>query len=244
MRHPFRAILILVCCTALAGCGAMRLGRKDRPAPEPAAASKPVAAEKAPRRRGALKFLRRGKAEAPPPVLAPPPESVAKTAAPPREPATSKVEPAPPPARAVAPAPDSNRPRVEPKIARPKLSGPGEVVALSPSDARRRAASYLAAKGYSMQPDEEGRGVLITDPLLSTASIDHLANCGGKRFARAILHSTELEMRFVPDGAGARVTVGVLFTEVRQGKVSKGMSKAACKSRGVLEAEILGALKR
>ena len=188
----------------------------------------------------------------PKPPVSPPPEPAAPIPTAPAQrapaPAPSKPAPAPPPAPAkpapppLPPAPETGRARVEPNIAKPKVIYAGQVVPAPQAEARRRVIAYLTARGYSFQ-DEETAGPLLTDPLLSgPQSIDHLANCGGGgALAHPILHSIELEVQFAPDGAGTRVTVGSLFTEVRQGKVGKSMSKTDCKSRGSLEADVMRA---
>ncbi|MEO6339121.1 MAG: hypothetical protein ABIO39_03695 [Caulobacteraceae bacterium] len=182
-------------------------------------------------------------AAAPPP---PPAQAAPIQTAPVQKPPASEA-PAPPPAKAAVPppppAPDTARARVEPNVAKPKVLYAGQVVPVAQAEARRRVVAYLSAKGYSFQQEDQTAGPLLTDPMLSgPQSIDHLASCGGGgALAHPILHSIELEVQFAPEGAGTRVTVGTLFTEVRQGKVGKGMSKIDCKSRGSLETDVMRA---
>ncbi len=225
------------------------VARIETPPPKPAKEAKP-AAQPAP------KPVVVAAAPPPKPAVSPPLEPAAPIpTAPARNaptPEPSKTEPSkpapPPPAPAkpapppVPPAPDTNRARVEPNIVKPKVIYAGQVVPAAQAEARRRVIAYLTARGYSFQ-DEETTGPLLTDPLLSgPQSIDHLANCGGGgALAHPILHSIELEVQFAPEGAGTRVTVGSLFTEVRQGKVGKSMSKTDCKSRGSLETDVMRA---
>ena len=218
MRYPLpariRALpLLALACACLTACAS-----GDAPPRELDANGLPV------RRRAQLTFFR--------PDYQP---EVARIETPPPKPA-KEAKPATPP------APETGRARVEPNIAKPKVIYAGQVVPAPQAEARRRVIAYLTARGYSFQ-DEETAGPLLTDPLLSgPQSIDHLANCGGGgALAHPILHSIELEVQFAPDGAGTRVTVGSLFTEVRQGKVGKSMSKTDCKSRGSLEADVMRA---
>src|SRR4051812_27347514 len=125
----FQVLMIAAACVILASCGGGRFAKHDTPTAKPAAE-----AQQPERRRGRLKFFR-PRAEAPAPAT-------------PAQPALAEPNPA-------SPAPETGRARVEPKVAKPKGEGAGQLVAAAPDETRRRVAAYLKAKGYSLQQEDQ-----------------------------------------------------------------------------------------
>jgi len=221
-RSWLRAFVFGAVCVGIAGCGTVGIGKRDRAPKAPPAAETTAEAAKPPERRRArlgVPRFGRSKGQTPAPSVA--------------------AKPAIAPVAEGKPAAPSRRADIKPT--------PGQVVPLAPDEAKRRLVAYLKAKGYSMQQaaDDSSPDLVVTDPLLTDAKpIDHLAKCGSSRLGKPILHSSIVEAHVAPDGTGSRISVGARFTEVRQQRIGEGMSKTDCPSRGVLEAEVLGALAR
>ena len=203
------------------------------PVPRPAAAPAPRV-EPAP---AAPVQTRRSEA----PVVIPPAPAPAPT---PVEPLLSRPsEPVQPPTAAVpsitqplGPPP----PRPGERQARPAPPRTGEAVA-SPGEVWDRLNAYLSDRGFLLaEGSDRAKGVLNTEPLMDGARpLGQLADCGTNPFESPRFHTTTVEARITPNGSGSRLSVGAAFVEVRQSAIRGVLVQGECRSRGVLEGELL-----
>jgi len=208
--------------------------RVTRPAPTPA--PPPRVVEPAP----AAPVQTRREA-APPPVAAPAPPSIAAPApqplpAPQPEPAAPSTAVAPSITQPLGPPP----PRAGDRTARPAPPRTGEAVA-SPAEVWDRLSAYLTDRGFLLAAgSDRAKGVLNTEPLMDGARpLGQLADCGTNPFESPRFHTTTVEARITPNGSGSRLSVGAAFVEVRQSAIRGVLVQGECRSRGVLEGELL-----
>lgn len=248
--------------------GYSQMGRGDRPSDIARYDTKPPVsnapkAEPAPAAAPPLQTQPRPSAPIPAPAPAPPAAApVARPAPVPRaEPAPAaplqtrreapptaplpSVQPEPaPPSTAVAPSITQPLgpppPRAGERPARPAPPKTGEAVA-SPGEVWDRLNAYLTDRGFLLGAgSDRAKGVLNTEPLMDGARpLGQLADCGVNPFESPRFHTTTVEARITPNGSGSRLSVGAAFVEVRQSAIRGVLVQGECRSRGVLEGELL-----
>jgi hypothetical protein len=131
-------------------------------------------------------------------------------------------------------------PRYDPRPFRPAPPKTGEAVA-SPAEVWDRLNTYLTDRGFLLAAgSERAKGVLTTEPLMDGAQpLGQLADCGLNPFESPRFHTTAVDVRITPNGSGSRITAQALFVEVRESAIRGVLVRGDCRSRGVLEDELL-----
>jgi hypothetical protein len=131
-------------------------------------------------------------------------------------------------------------PRPGQRQPRPPEPRTGEAVA-PPEEVWDRLSTYLTDRGFLLTPESDrAKGVLATEPLMDSAQpLGRLADCGSNPFESPRFHTTEVEARITPDGSGSRLSVTAAFVEVRESAIRGVLVKDECRSRGLLEGELL-----
>ncbi|MHB8286914.1 MAG: hypothetical protein ACYDD1_19865, partial [Caulobacteraceae bacterium] len=116
-------------------------------------------------------------------------------------------------------------------------AAPAQGGAASLDEARRRVIALLSAEGFDPEPDS--RGVVISASRMATANDDAgEAVCGVRALSRPRMYAANVDVRLAPGAQGVEVGVDAHFEEMDQNLVSGELSKHACASRGVLEAQV------
>jgi hypothetical protein len=104
-------------------------------------------------------------------------------------------------------------------------------------EARRRVIALLSAQGF--MPEVDVGGEAISASRMATASEGaHDAVCGVRALSRPRMYAANVDIRLSPGAGGVAVGVDARFEEMDQNLVSGELSKHACVSRGVLEAQV------
>jgi hypothetical protein len=133
----------------------------------------------------------------------------------------------------VAPTAPARRASAEPAPA----SRPDRRGKIALNEARRRVIALLSAEGFA--PELDAQGEVISASRMATASEGaHDAVCGVRALSRPRMYAANVDVRLEPSAQGVEVGVDARFEEMDQNLVSGELSKHACVSRGVLEAQV------
>jgi hypothetical protein len=160
------------------------------------------------------------------------PSAAIRTAAVEAAPTTPSASPSTPVETPVAPTRHA--------AATPHRSIAGAGAGVSLDEARRRVIALLSAEGFAPEPDAHGD--VISASRMATANDGAgEAACGVRALNRPRMYAANVDVRLAPGATGVEVGVDARFEEMDQNLVSGELSKHACTSLGVLEAQVLRA---
>jgi hypothetical protein len=173
---------------------------------------------------------------APTPVqmAAAPPSAPAPLAAAPLSAAPRVAAPAADAPASIAPLASARQPTRLAAVA-PLAASAAAQGRLSLDEARRRVVALLSAEGF----DPDARGDVISASRMATVNDDAgEAVCGVRALSRPRMYAANVDVHLAPVAQGVEVGVDAHFEEMDQNLVSGELSKHACASRGVLEAQV------
>ena len=117
-----------------------------------------------------------------------------------------------------------------------------DTTAITPAslaDVRRRVDAFLASRGFRLETEVQGVSTSIAATRMTEGEVAYEdAVCGLKALHRPRILTTTLNLRLVPSAGGVELDVDARYLELDQGVVSGALSRRACRSRGVLEAQV------
>jgi hypothetical protein len=151
--------------------------------------------------------------------------------------ATPFVSPAAPATAESAPVMAPAAPTRLASAAPAPISRPARRAPVSLDEARRRVIALLSAEGFAPEPDVGGE-LISASRMVTVNEGSREAVCGVHALSHPCMYAANVDVRLTPGALGVEVGVDARFEEMDQNLISGELSKHACVSRGVLEAQV------
>jgi hypothetical protein len=145
-----------------------------------------------------------------------------------------------PTAPAAAEPPPVRAPTTPPKLASAETAAVSRPVRREPvslEEARRRVIALLSTDGFAPEPDVGGE-VISASRMATVNEGSREAVCGVRALIHPRMYAANVDVRLARGVEGVEVGVDARFEEMDQNLISGELSKHACVSRGVLEAQV------